>query len=124
VESFMSLAEKVGEQGILLSVKGDTYPLGGHIHVGSYNEYVVEVLRNKVEEFVSVLDEGLVETLLRKGKLSYKTLEDGRAREEEYYSFLTKEETNYFLAFPQRWEKGEISPFVPVKNLAVASAAE
>jgi len=178
VESFMSLAEKVGEQGILLSVKGDTYPLGGHIHVGSYNEYVVEVLRDKVEEFISVLDDfvgrvllptsgpargeyarlgayelkkygweyrtppssfyadpemirityklvkGLVESLLRQGKLSYRTLEDGRAREEEYHRFLTKEETDYFLAFPQRWAKGEISPFVPVKSLAALAAAE
>jgi len=173
VENFMALAEKVGQKGILLSVKGDTYPLGGHIHVGSYNEYVVEVLKDKVEEFISVLDDfvgrvllptsgmargkyatlgayklkdygweyrtppssfyadpkmlritfklvkGLVETLLRKGKLSYRTLEDGRAREEEYYRFLTKEETDYFLAFPQRWARGEISPFVPVKSLAV-----
>jgi len=138
VKNFMTLAEKVGEQGVLLSVKGDTYPLGGHIHVGSYNEYVVEVLKDKVEEFIFVLDDfvgrvllptsgtargeyarlgayelksygweyrtppssiyadpkmvritykltkGLVETLLRQGKLSYKTLEDGRAREEEY----------------------------------------
>jgi hypothetical protein len=178
VENFMSLAEKVCEKGILLSVKGDTYPLGGHIHVGSHNEYVVEVLRDKVEEFIYVLDDfvgrvllptsgaargeyarlgayelkdygweyrtppssiyadpqmvrityklvkDLVETLLRKGKLSYKTLEDGRAREEEYYRFLTKEETNYFLAFPQRWARGEISPFVPVKSLAALASAE
>jgi len=178
VENFMALAEKVGQHGILLSVKGDIYPLGGHIHVGSYNEYVVEVLRDKVEEFISVLDDfvgrvllptsgsardkyatlgsyelkeygweyrtppssiyadtkmllityklvkGLVETLLRKGKLSYKTLEDGRARKEEYYRFLTKEETDYFLAFPQRWARGEISPFVPVKSLAALTAAE
>jgi hypothetical protein len=172
VENFTALAEKLAEQGILLSVKGDTYPLGGHIHVGSHNEYVVEVLRDKVEEFIFVLDDfvgrvllptsgvargeyavlgayelkdygweyrtppssiyadpemvrityklvkGLVETLLRKGKLSYRTLEDGRAKEEEYHRFLTKEETAYFLAFPQRWKKGEISPFVPVKSLA------
>uniref|UniRef100_A0A7C5SXT9 BEACH domain-containing protein n=1 Tax=Thermocrinis ruber TaxID=75906 RepID=A0A7C5SXT9_9AQUI len=172
VKNFMSLAEKVGEEGILLSVKGDAYPLGGHIHVGSYDEYVVEVLRDKVEEFIFVLDDfvgrvllptsgtargeyarlgayelkpygweyrtppssfyadlkmvrvtyklvkGLVEALLREGKLSYRTLDDGRAREEEYYRFLTKEETTYFLAFPQRWARGEISPFVPVKNLA------
>ncbi len=178
MENFMSLAEKVCEKGILLSVKGDKYPLGGHIHVGSHNEYVVEVLKDKVEEFISVLDDfvgrvllptsgaargeyaklgayelkdygweyrtppssfyadpemirityklvkGLVESLLRQGKLSYKTLEDGRAREEEYYRFLTKEETDYFLAFPQRWKKGEISPFVPVKSLAAFAAAE
>lgn len=96
--------------------------------MGSHNEYVVEVLRDKVEEFIFVLDDfktmagnigrphpvfmqmvriayklvkGLVETLLRKGKLSYRTLEDGRAREEEYYRFLTKEETDYFLASPR-----------------------
>jgi hypothetical protein len=70
------------------------------------------------------LVKGLVETLLRKGKLSYKTLDDGKAREEEYYRFLTKGEAEYFLSFPQRWARGEISPFVPVKSLAAVSAAE
>jgi hypothetical protein len=169
VKDFLSLAEKVGKEGILLSVKGDVFPLGGHIHVGSYNRYIVDVLKDKVEEFIFVLDDfvgrillptsgkargdaarlglyelkdygweyktlpssyyadpkvvrivyklvkGLVLTLLRKGKLSYRTLDDGRAAREEYYRFLTPQETEYFLEFPQRWEKGEISPFVPIK---------
>jgi hypothetical protein len=178
LENFMFLVEKVWDEGILLSVKGDHYALGGHIHVGSIFKEVVEILKDKVEEFILVLDDfvgrvllptsgaargmykclgayepkkygweyrtppssfyadpemvrityklakGLVETLLRQGELCYETLEDGRAREEEYYRFLTKEETDYFLAFPQRWARGEIPPFVPVKSLAVVEAAE
>jgi len=169
VKDFLSLVGKVGKEGILLSVKGDVFPLGGHIHVGSYNRYIVDVLKDKVEEFVFVLDDfvgrvllptsgkargecarlglyelkdygweyktlpssfyadlemvrivyklvkGLVLTLLRKGNLSYRILDDGRAAREEYYRFLTPQETEYFLSFPQRWVKGEISPFVPVK---------
>jgi|YNPMSStandDraft_1061717.scaffolds.fasta_scaffold13906_3 hypothetical protein len=169
VKDFLSLAEKVGKEGILLSVKGDVFPLGGHIHVGSYNRYIVDVLKDKVEEFIFALDDfvgrillptsgkargdyarlglyelkdygweyktlpssyyadpevvrivfklvkGIVLTLLREGKLSYRTLDDGRVATEEYYRFLTPQETEYFLGFPQRWEKGEIPPFVPVK---------
>jgi hypothetical protein len=108
LENFLFLAEKVWEEGILLSVKGDCYALGGHIHVGSIYKEVVEVLKDKVEEFILVLDDfvgrvllptsgtarGMYETLLHEGEISYETLEDGRAREEEYYRFLTKEETN------------------------------
>ncbi len=178
LENFMFLAEKVWDEGILLSVKGDHYALGGHIHVGSIYKEVVEILKDKVEEFILVLDDflgrvllptsgaargeykwlgayelkkygweyrtipssfyadpkmvcivykltkGLVETLLKHGELCYETLEDGRAREEEYHRFLTKEETEYFLAFPQRWARGEISPFVPAKSLAAFAAAE
>jgi len=169
VKDFLDLAEKAGKEGILLSVKGDVFPLGGHIHVGSYNRYIVDVLRDKVEEFIFVLDDfvgrtllptsgkargeagrlglyelkdygweyktlpssyyadpevvrivfklvkGIVLTLLKKGQLSYRTLDDGRAAREEYYRFLTPQETEYLLSFPQRWERGEISPFVPIK---------
>jgi hypothetical protein len=169
VKDFLSLAEKVGKEGILLSVKGDVLPLGGHIHVGSHNRYIVDVLKDKAEEFIFVLDDflgrvllptsgkargecarlghyelkeygweykslpssfyadpemvrivyklvkGLVLALLRNGTFSYRILDDGRAAMEEYYRFLTPQETEYFLSFPQRWARGEIHPFVPVK---------
>jgi hypothetical protein len=36
-------------------------------------------------------------------------------QEAEYYHFLTQAETEYFLSFPRKWEKGEIPPFMPVK---------
>ncbi|MFZ8861918.1 MAG: hypothetical protein ACO2PP_15645, partial [Thermocrinis sp.] len=49
----------------------------------------------------------------------YEVLEDERARPEEYLRFLTKEETEYFLAFPQRWTRGEIIPFVIDKTRPV-----
>jgi hypothetical protein len=177
VGNFMALVDRVSEEGILLSVKGDTYPLGGHIHVGSPNYNVVQALRDEVENFVQVLDDfvgrvllptsgrarggyarlgayelkgygweyrtppsslyadpemvritykltkGLVETLLVERELTYETLEDGRVKPEEYYRFLTKEETEYFLDFPRKWARGEISPFVPVRNPAVFVAA-
>jgi len=170
VENFLALVERVKEEGVLLSVKGDHYALGGHIHVGSPNRLVVQVLRNEVENFVEVLDDfvgrvllptsggarggyahlgayelkiygweyrtppssfyadlemvrityklvkGLVETLLKKGEISYETLEDGRAKPEEYLRFLSKEETEYFLGFPERWARGEIIPLVPVEG--------
>jgi hypothetical protein len=171
VENFLALVERVKEEGVLLSVQGNTYALGGHIHIGSSNDYVVQVLRDEVERLVEVLDDfvgrvllptsgsargsyarlgeyeikdygweyrtppasfyadpemiritykltkGLVETLLKEGEISYETLEDGRAKPEEYYRFLTKEETEYFLGFPEKWEKGEIVPLVPMGDI-------
>jgi hypothetical protein len=171
VENFLALVEEVKEGGVLLSVQGNTYALGGHIHIGSSNDYVVQVLKDEVESFVEVLDDfvgrvllptsgsargsyarlgeyeikdygweyrtppasfyadpemiritykltkGLVETLLKEGEISYETLEDGRAKPEEYYRFLTKEETEYFLGFPEKWEKGEIVPLVPMGDI-------
>jgi len=171
VENFLALVEEVKEEGVLLSVQGDTYALGGHIHVGSPDDYIVQVLQGEVERFVQVLDDfvgrvllptsgrargeykclgayeikdygweyrtppasfyadlemvritykltkGLVEALLREGELSYETLEDGRARPEEYFRFLTPQETEYFLAFPEKWARGEISPFVPMGDV-------
>jgi len=68
------------------------------------------------------LVKGLVRTLLIEGELSYETLDDGRAKPEEYHRFLTPEETEYFLGFPERWARGEISPFVPM-DPAVSAAA-
>jgi hypothetical protein len=171
VENFLALVEEVEEEGVLLSVQGDTYALGGHIHIGSSNDYVVQVLQDEVERFVEVLDDfvgrvllptsgsargsyarlgeyelkdygweyrtppssfyadpemvritykltkGLVEFLLKKGEISYETLEDGRARVEEYYRFLTPQETEYFLVFPEKWERGEIIPLVPMGDI-------
>jgi len=171
VENFMALVDRVSEEGVLLSVGGDTYALGGHIHVGSSDSNVIRVLKDRVESFVQVLDDfvgsvllptsgrarggyarlgtyefkrygweyrtppssyyadpemvrivyklvkGLVEFLLKEGEISYETLYSGRAKDEEYYRFLTPEETEYFLSFPQKWARGEISPFVPVGDI-------
>jgi len=171
LENFTALVRRVSRRGILLSVKGDTYALGGHIHVGSSNQYVVRLLKNEVEKFIEVLDDfvgrvllptsgrarggyarlgayefksygweyrtppasyyadpkmvrivyklvkGLVETLLREGEISYETLGDGRAKPEEYLRFLTKQEAEYFLGFPERWARGEVIPFVLVKGV-------
>jgi hypothetical protein len=171
VGNFLALAKRVKEEGILLSVKGDTYPLGGHIHVGSPNYNVVQALQDEVENFVQVLDDfvgrvllptsgrargeyarlgayemkdygweyrtppssfyadpemvrityklvkNLVETLLREREISYEVLENGRAKDEEYLRFLTPQEAEYFLAFPQKWARGEIVPFVPMGDI-------
>jgi hypothetical protein len=171
VENFLALLEEVKEEGVLLSVQGDTYALGGHIHIGSPDDYIVQVLQDEVERFVQVLDDfvgrvllptsgrarggyarlgayeikdygweyrtppssfyadlemvrttyklakGLVETLLREGELSYETLEDGRAKKEEYLRFLTPQETEYFLSFPEKWARGEIIPLVPMGGI-------
>jgi hypothetical protein len=171
VENFLTLAEEVRVEGVLLSVQGDNYALGGHIHVGSPDSNVIRVLKDRVESFVQVLDDfvgrvllptsgsarggyahlgayefkrygweyrtppasiyadlemvritykltkGLVEFLLKEGEISYETLNNGRAKKEEYYRFLTPQETEYFLAFPERWARGEIIPFVPVGSI-------
>jgi hypothetical protein len=171
VENFLALLEEVKEAEVLLSVQGDTYALGGHIHIGSSNDLVVQVLQDEVKNFVQVLDDfvgrvllptsgrargsyarlgeyetkdygweyrtppasfyadpemirivykltkGLVEFLLREGEISYETLEGGRAKPEEYLRFLTQEEAEHFLAFPERWAKGEIIPFVPMEDI-------
>ncbi|MFZ8862951.1 MAG: putative amidoligase domain-containing protein [Thermocrinis sp.] len=47
-----------------LSVKGDVYPLGGHIHVGSPNKKVVKVLQGEVRTFIEALDDFLGRVLL------------------------------------------------------------
>jgi hypothetical protein len=171
VENFLALVEEVKETDVLLSVQGDTYALGGHIHVGSPNNNVVQVLQEEVERFVQVLDDfvgrvllptsgrsrggyarlgeyetkdygweyrtppasfyadtemirivykltkGIVEFLLKEGEISYEVLEDGRAKPEEYLRFLTEEEAEYFLAFPEKWARGEIPPFVPMGEI-------
>jgi len=171
VENFLGLVKEVKSAGVLLSVQGDTYALGGHIHVGSSNGLVVQVLKDEVERFVEVLDDfvgrvllptsgrargsyarlgayelktygweyrtppasyyadlemvritfklvkGLVETLLRERELSYETLEDGRAAPKEYLRFLTPQEAEHFLSFPEKWAKGEIIPLVPMGDI-------
>ncbi|MFZ8862652.1 MAG: putative amidoligase domain-containing protein [Thermocrinis sp.] len=171
VENFLGLLEEVKSANVFLSVQGDIYALGGHIHIGSSNGLVVQVLKDEVEKFVQVLDDfvgrvllptsgrargsyarlgayelktygweyrtppssfyadlemvritfklvkGLVETLLQEREISYEVLEDGRAKKEEYLRFLTKEEAEYFLAFPEKWARGEIIPLVPMGNI-------
>ncbi len=166
VKRFMSLAEKLSRAGFVLSVAGDTYPLGANIRIGSPDRYTVQVLQDEVESFIEVFEDfigrvllptsgrarggnpaayelirggweyrtppssiyadpetvrivyklakGLVETLLKKGELIYETLEGGRVARREYYRFLTQAETEYFLEFPRKWERGEIAPFVPI----------
>jgi len=57
LENFTALVRRVRRKGILLSVKGDAYALGGHIHVGSSNQYVVKLLKGEVEKFIEVLDD-------------------------------------------------------------------
>jgi hypothetical protein len=171
VENFLSLVERVREEGILLSVQGDHYPLGGHIHVGSPDPFVSRALKEGVKSFIDALDDfvgrvllptsgkargeyeclgayefkeygweyrtppssfyadpemvrityklvrGLVGTLLLERGLTYETLEDGRAKPEEYCRFLTSQEAEYFLSFPQKWARREIVPFVPMGEL-------
>jgi hypothetical protein len=64
LENFTALVRRVCRRGILLSVKGDTYALGGHIHVGSSNQYVVRLLKDEVEKFIEVLDDFVGRVLL------------------------------------------------------------
>jgi hypothetical protein len=64
VENFLGLLEEVKSANVLLSVQGDTYALGGHIHIGSSNDLVVQVLKNEVERFVEVLDDFVGRVLL------------------------------------------------------------
>jgi hypothetical protein len=64
LENFTAIVRRVCRRGILLSVKGDTYALGGHIHVGSSNHYVVRLLKDEVEKFIEVLDDFVGRVLL------------------------------------------------------------
>jgi hypothetical protein len=64
VENFASLVRRVSRRGILLSVKGDTYALGGHIHVGSSNQSIVKLLKDEVGKFIEVLDDFVGRVLL------------------------------------------------------------
>jgi hypothetical protein len=182
VENFLRLVKGLRRRtrrDYALSVKGDVYPLGGHIHVGSPNRNVVRVLQGEVGTFMEALDDfigklllptsgparigtrnarpgvyelkyygweyktppasiyadlevvrivykltkNLVETLLKEEEISYEVV-DGRAERKEYLRFLTEEEAEYFLSFPQRWAQGEIHPFVPMEELAAVIAAK
>jgi hypothetical protein len=64
LENFTALVRRVSRRGILLSVKGDTYALGGHIHVGSSNRSVVKLLKDEVRKFIEVLDDFVGRVLL------------------------------------------------------------
>jgi hypothetical protein len=55
---------KEREPKIALSVKGDKYPLGGHIHVGARNEFLRKVLKNNVRVFIEALDDFVGKLLL------------------------------------------------------------
>jgi hypothetical protein len=180
VKNFLKLVRRLRRRtrkDYALSVKGDVYPLGGHIHVGSPNRNVVRVLQGEVGTFISALDDflgrvllptsgparigtgnarpgvyelkpygweyktppasiyadlevlrityklvkNLVETLLKEEEISYEVV-DGKAERKEYLRFLTEEEAEYLLSFPQRWAQGEIPPFVPMEEAAVIAA--
>jgi len=58
------------------------------------------------------LAKNLLETLLREGEVSYRTKE-GYPLREEYLRFLSEEELDTLLSFPQRFRKGE--KLVPVE---------
>jgi hypothetical protein len=175
VQEFISILRDIKENApeVELSVEGNTYPLGGHIHVGAKDALVRKVLRENAGAFIKALADfvgrpllptsgrargfhaalyswerqphgweyrspasafyadlemvrivykltkNIVETLLREGEISYEVLEDERVREDEYLRFLTPEETEYFLSFPQRWARGEVIPFVIDKTRPV-----
>jgi len=61
------------------------------------------------------LAKSLLETLLREGEVSYRTKE-GYPLREEYLRFLSEEELDTLLSFPQRFRKGE--KLVPVEVLS------
>jgi hypothetical protein len=47
-----------------LSVEGNTYPLGGHIHVGAHEELARRVLKEKARVFIEALDDFVGKVLL------------------------------------------------------------
>jgi hypothetical protein len=52
VENFLDLLEEVKEVNVLLSVQGDRFALGGHIHVGSPNSFVSRALKEGAKSFI------------------------------------------------------------------------
>jgi len=66
------------------------------------------------------LTKGLVEKLLRKGKITYEVRENGIPPFEEYLAFLSEEEARYFLDFPRRWKEGLVPRII--LQVAVMSA--
>jgi hypothetical protein len=61
------------------------------------------------------LAKNLLETLLSKGEVSYRTRK-GYPLREEYLRFLSEEEAKLLLSFPERYRRGE--KFVPVEVLS------
>ncbi len=61
------------------------------------------------------LAKSLLETLLREGEVSYRT-KAGYPLREEYLRFLSEEEVDLLLSFPERFRKGE--KVVPVEVLS------
>jgi hypothetical protein len=66
VQEFMSILKDLRKKApwIELSVEGNTYPLGGHIHVGAKDAFVRETLQANVRVFVSALDDFIGKLLL------------------------------------------------------------
>ena len=66
VREVMSILEfiKGRNSWIDLSVEGNTYPLGGHIHVGAKNALVRETLQANVRVFIEALDDFIGKLLL------------------------------------------------------------
>jgi hypothetical protein len=90
VREVRSILEFIKEKNswIDLSVEGNTYPLGGHIHVGSEDALVRETLQANVRVFIEALDDFI-------GKLLLPTSGDARGRYAELSAYEEK---------PHGWE--------------------
>jgi len=66
VRQVRSILEKIRKTAswIDLSVEGNKYPLGGHIHVGARDDLTRRVLKKKVSVFISALDDFIGKLLL------------------------------------------------------------
>jgi hypothetical protein len=66
VQEFRSILKDLRRKApwIDLSVEGNTYPLGGHIHVGSEDALVRETLQANVRVFIEALDDFIGKLLL------------------------------------------------------------
>jgi hypothetical protein len=82
-----------------------TYGLAYRLPASIYAER--ETLR-----IVYKLAKNLLETLLQKGEVSYR-LAKGFPLREDYLRFLSEEETDILLSFPERYRRGE--KLVPVE---------
>ncbi|MFZ8784062.1 putative amidoligase domain-containing protein, partial [Thermocrinis sp.] len=66
VDEVRDILEIIKERApeVVLSVKGDKFPLGGHIHVGARNEFIRKILKNNVRVFIEALDDFIGKLLL------------------------------------------------------------
>jgi hypothetical protein len=90
VREFRSILKFIKKKApwIDLSVEGNTYPLGGHIHVGAHEELARRVLKEKARVFIEALDDFV-------GKVLLPTSGDARGR----YAALSAYEIK-----PHGWE--------------------